>query len=196
MKDWHLRGREILEASLEAKRLFWEREQEKIIAAAKRLIETLKAGGKILIFGNGGSAADAQHMAAELVNRFRRDRAPLPALALTTDTSILTAIANDYSFDEVFAKQVQALGNKGDVALGISTSGRSKNVLLGLAVAREQGLFTLGLSGGDGGEMAAVCDLLLIVPSPETPRIQEGHLFFIHLVCELVEEMLFVNLRQ
>ena len=191
MNDWSSKGKEILEASLEAKRLFWERQKENILAAARYLTEALKAGHKVLIFGNGGSAADAQHMAAELVNRFRRERAPLPAIALTTDTSILTAIANDYSFDEVFAKQIKALGEKGDVALGISTSGRSKNVLKGLAVAREKGLFTIGLSGDTGGEMASVCDLLVLVPSSETPRIQEGHLFFIHLVCELIEEAIF-----
>ena len=191
MNDWSSKGKEILEASLEAKRLFWERQKENILAAARYLTEALKAGHKVLIFGNGGSAADAQHMAAELVNRFRRERTPLPAIALTTDTSILTAIANDYSFDEVFAKQIKALGEKGDVALGISTSGRSKNVLKGLAVAREKGLFTIGLSGGTGCEMASVCDLLVLVPSSETPRIQEGHLFFIHLVCELIEEAIF-----
>ncbi len=191
MRDWSRRGEEILETSLEVKRLFWEREKEKIFTAVRYLTDALKAGNKILIFGNGGSAADAQHMAAELVNRFRRDRSPLPAIALTTDTSILTAVANDYSFDEVFAKQVYALGVKGDVALGISTSGRSKNVLRGLAIAREKGLLALGLSGGDGGQMPSVCDLLILVPSSETPRIQEGHLFFIHLVCELIEEELF-----
>ncbi len=191
MKDWHIKGEEILKTSLKIKRLFWEKEREKILAATQHLTNTLKARHKILVFGNGGSAADAQHLAAELVNRFRRERAPLPAIALTTDTSILTAIANDYSFEDVFAKQVEALGRPGDVALGISTSGRSKNVLKALAVARKQGLFTLGLSGGTGGEMAEVCDLLLLVPSSETPRIQEGHLFFIHLVCELIEEALF-----
>jgi len=190
-RDWHVKAEEILGASLQAKRVFWEQEGEKILEAAKRLVTAFRAGHKLLVFGNGGSAADAQHLAAELVNRFRLERAPLPAVALTTDTSILTAVGNDYAFAEIFAKQVAALGQPGDVALGISTSGRSENVLKALAVAKEKGLFTLGLSGGDGGQMAPYCDLLLCVPSSETPRIQEGHLFFIHLVCELVEEALF-----
>ncbi len=190
-REWQTKAEEILRASLEAKRLFWEREGENILKAAEKLVAAFKQGRKLLIFGNGGSAADAQHLAAELVNRFRLERDPLPAVALTTDTSILTAVGNDYAFAEIFAKQVAALGEPGDVALGISTSGRSENVLRALAVAREKGLFTLGLSGGDGGQMGAYCDLLLRVPSSETPRIQEGHLFFIHLVCALVEEALF-----
>ncbi len=185
------RARKILEASLQAKREFWEKEGEKILSAAERIAAAFRAGQKLLVFGNGGSAADAQHLAAEFVNRFRLERKPLPAIALTTDTSILTAIANDYDFAEVFSKQVEALGSPGDVALGISTSGRSPNVIRALAKAREKGLFTIGLGGGDGGRLPEVSDLLILVPSSETPRIQEGHLFFIHLVCELVEEALF-----
>ncbi len=185
------RARKILEASLQAKREFWEKEGEKILSAAERIAVAFRAGQKLLVFGNGGSAADAQHLAAEFVNRFRLERKPLPAIALTTDTSILTAIANDYDFAEVFSKQVEALGSPGDVALGISTSGRSPNVIRALAKAREKGLFTIGLGGGDGGRLPEVSDLLILVPSSETPRIQEGHLFFIHLVCELVEEALF-----
>ncbi len=185
------RARKILEASLQAKREFWEKEGEKILSAAERIAAAFHAGQKLLVFGNGGSAADAQHLAAEFVNRFRLERKPLPAIALTTDTSILTAIANDYDFAEVFSKQVEALGSPGDVALGISTSGRSPNVIRALAKARERGLFTIGLGGGDGGRLPEVSDLLILVPSSETPRIQEGHLFFIHLVCELVEEALF-----
>ncbi len=185
------RARKILEASLQAKREFWEKEGEKILSAAERITVAFRAGQKLLVFGNGGSAADAQHLAAEFVNRFRLERKPLPAIALTTDTSILTAIANDYDFAEVFSKQVEALGSPGDVALGISTSGRSPNVIRALAKARERGLFTIGLGGGDGGRLPEVSDLLILVPSSETPRIQEGHLFFIHLVCELVEEALF-----
>ncbi|NPB09233.1 MAG: D-sedoheptulose 7-phosphate isomerase [Thermodesulfobacteria bacterium] len=181
----------MLEASLQAKREFWEKEGEKILSAAERIAAAFRAGQKLLVFGNGGSAADAQHLAAEFVNRFRLERKPLPAIALTTDTSILTAIANDYDFAEVFSKQVEALGSPGDVALGISTSGRSPNVIRALAKAREKGLFTIGLGGGDGGRLPEVSDLLILVPSSETPRIQEGHLFFIHLVCELVEEALF-----
>ena len=185
------RAKEILEASLRVKREFWEREGEKILLAAEKMAQAFRAGNKLLVFGNGGSAADAQHLAAEFVNRFRLERPPLPALALTTDTSILTAVANDYAFAQVFSKQILALGQEGDVALGISTSGRSENVFQGLAVAKEKGLFTIGLGGGDGGRLLEVSDLLILVPSQETPRIQEAHLFFIHLVCELVEEVLF-----
>ena len=146
---------------------------------------------QILIFGNGGSAADAQHLAAELVNRFKKERAPMPAIALTTDTSILTAIANDYDFSEVFSKQILALGKKGDIALGISTSGKSSNVIEALKVAKKLGLYTVGLSGGNGGLMRDFCDYLILVPSRETPRIQEGHLLFLHIFSELLEELIF-----
>jgi len=189
--SWEEKARTILDTSLKVKRNFWEQEREKIFEAARVISEALRKGGKLLVFGNGGSAADAQHLAAEFVNRFRCEREPLPALALTTDTSILTAIANDYAFEEVFAKQIAALGQPGDVALGISTSGRSANVLKALEKARQKGLFTIGLGGGEGGGLPQVSDLLILVPSHETPRIQEAHLFFIHLLCELVEESLF-----
>ncbi len=185
------RALKILKDAVEVKQAFWEREGEKILVAARRVAETFRTGHKLLVFGNGGSAADAQHLAAEFVNRFRLERMPLPAMALTTDTSILTAIANDYDFAEVFVKQVIALGRPGDVALGISTSGHSENVIRALAKARELGLFTIGLGGGEGGRLPEVSDLLILVPSRDTPRIQEGHLFFIHLLCELVEEALF-----
>ncbi len=178
----------ILQASHEATRQFIVKEGSKILLLVGKTRETFRQGGKLLIFGNGGSAADAQHLAAELVNRFRREREPLPALALTTDTSILTAVANDYSFDLVFVKQIEALGRPGDIALGISTSGRSPNVVKALKRAREMGLYTVGLTGGQGGDLPEVCDLLLAVPSTETPRIQEGHLLFIHIFAELVEE--------
>ncbi len=178
----------ILKASHEATHQFITQEGSKILQLVEKTRETFRRGGKLLIFGNGGSAADAQHLAAELVNRFRREREPLPALALTTDTSILTAVANDYSFDLVFVKQIEALGRPGDIALGISTSGRSPNVVKALKRAREIGLYTVGLTGGQGGDLPEVCDLLLAVPSNETPRIQEGHLLFIHIFAELVEE--------
>ena len=187
------RAEQIIKESLKVKEAFWHREGQRILEAAQRMEKAFRAGNKLLVFGNGGSAADAQHLAAELVNRFRLERAPLPALALTTDTSVLTAVANDYDFTEVFAKQIRALGQPGDLALGISTSGRSPNVIKGLETARSMGLFTIGLGGGDGGELPRVSDLLILVPSQETPRIQEGHLFFIHLVCELVEEALFAQ---
>ncbi len=162
------------------------------LARVARLVaERLRAGGKLLAFGNGGSAADAQHLAAELVNRFQKDRPPLPAVALTTDTSALTAIANDFGFDRVFAKQVQALARPGDVAVGISTSGCSPNVLAGLRAAREAGCLCVGLTGAEGGQMAAVCDHLFRAPSRSTPRIQEAHVAWIHAFCDLIEALLF-----
>ncbi len=164
---------------------------QEVLAAARLLANTFKGGGKALTFGNGGSAADAQHLAAELVNRFQVERPPLAALALTTDTSILTSIANDYDFQEVFAKQVRALGKPGDVAIGLTTSGSSPNVVRGLEAARQIGLQTLVLTGGDGGPVAALADLALIVPSGVTPRIQEVHLTIIHILCDLVDYLLF-----
>jgi D-sedoheptulose 7-phosphate isomerase len=164
---------------------------DQVAAAARLLAGTLQEGGKILLFGNGGSAADAQHLAAEFVNRFRVERPPLAALALTTDTSILTSIANDYDFLEVFAKQVRALGRPGDVALGLSTSGNSVNVVQALEVARELGLKTMALSGGEGGPVAAAADLAIVVPSKSTPRIQEVHITIGHVLCDLVDYLLF-----
>jgi D-sedoheptulose 7-phosphate isomerase len=181
----------ISETSREVQKKFIELEKEKIIEVVLLAKKVISRNGKILIFGNGGSAADAQHLAAELVNRFKKERAPLPAIALTTDTSILTAVANDYDFSQIFSKQILALGKKGDMALGISTSGKSSNVISALKVAKELGLYTVGLSGGDGGLMKEVCDYLILVPSFETPRIQEGHLLFLHIFSELLEEIIF-----
>ena len=152
---------------------------------------TLRHGGKLLVMGNGGSAADAQHLAAELVGRFLLERRALPAIALTTDTSILTAVGNDYGFDEVFARQVEAFAAAGDLVLGISTSGHSANVIKALAAAREKGCQTIGLLGRDGGRIAGMVDLALTVPSQETPRIQEAHQLIIHIICDLVEKELF-----
>ncbi len=166
-----------------------------VVQAGEALAQALSAGRKLLVFGNGGSAADAQHMAAELINRFLMERPSLPALALTTDSSVLTAIGNDYHFDEVFAKQVKGLGQPGDVALGISTSGRSPNVLKGLAAARAKQMLTLGLGGRECGEMAGLCDVMIRVPSDETPRIQEVHGLVIHILCELVDYKLFGRSR-
>ncbi len=184
----------LAEAASDARRLM-ERlvseQGETVVAAARLLADTLRAGGKILLFGNGGSAADAQHLAAEFVNRFQVERPPLAALALTTDTSVLTSIANDYDFVQVFAKQVRALGRPGDVAWGISTSGSSANVVRGLEAAREQGLRTLALSGGDGGPVADRADLAIVVPSRNTPRIQEVHIMVGHVLCDLVDYLLF-----
>ncbi|HZN54604.1 MAG TPA: D-sedoheptulose 7-phosphate isomerase [Candidatus Polarisedimenticolaceae bacterium] len=161
-----------------------------IVEAGERIAAALRAGGKLLAFGNGGSAADAQHLAAEIVGRFRRERAGLPAIALTTDTSILTAVANDYGFDEVFARQVRALGAPGDVVLALSTSGASANVLRALDAAAEIGAFRIGLAGRGGGPMRARCDLALIVPGDDTARIQEAHITIVHALCELIDDAL------
>jgi len=177
--------------AVQLKQEFLARQGETVLAAAQLLAETLKAGGKILLFGNGGSAADAQHLAAEFVNRFRIERPPLAAIALTTDTSILTSIANDYDFNQVFAKQVRALGRAGDVAVGFSTSGSSANVVAALKAARELGLKTIALSGGDGGPVAALADVPVVVPSRNTPRIQVVHITVGHVLCDLVDFLLF-----
>ncbi len=162
-----------------------------IIQAAEMAARCMGEGGKIAFFGNGGSAADSQHLAAEFVNRFKMERRPLPAVALTTDTSILTSIANDYDFEEVFSKQVRALLGPGDMAVGISTSGTSPNVLKALREARTLGARTLGLSGENTSRMNEVCDLVLGVQSSDTPRIQEVHIFMGHMICEMVERILF-----
>ncbi len=154
-------------------------------------VSCLKNGGKILLAGNGGSAADAQHIAGELVSRFEFDRPGLPAIALTTDTSILTAIGNDYGYEKLFARQVQALGNKGDIFIGYSTSGKSKNILNALEESRRKGLICVGFSGNTGGLLPELCDHLLLVPAQTTPRIQEGHLILGHILCGLIENALF-----
>ncbi|MFH1061183.1 MAG: D-sedoheptulose 7-phosphate isomerase [Pseudomonadota bacterium] len=174
---------------------FGQSELPVVEQAASLIAKAFTQEKKLVVFGNGGSAADAQHLAAEMVNRFQLDRPPLPALALTTDTSLLTSIGNDFSFDEIFAKQVKGLCVKGDIALAISTSGRSANVIKGLVAARAKGLVTLGLTGRQDGDMASLCDLIIRVPSDETPRIQEVHALVIHLVCELVDYTLFGRTR-
>lgn len=165
--------------------------QAQLGAAATATIECLKNGGKILLAGNGGSAADAQHIAGEFVSRFAFDRPGLPAIALTVDTSILTAIGNDYGYEKLFARQVQALGHKGDVFIGYSTSGKSPNVLKAFEDARTLGLVCIGLTGNRGGPMQELCDFLLEVPSADTPKIQEGHLVLGHILCGLVEDAIF-----
>jgi D-sedoheptulose 7-phosphate isomerase len=162
-----------------------------IARCAELLSTALAAGRKILIAGNGGSAADAQHFAAELVGRFLMERRGLPAIALTTDSSILTAVANDYGFERIFSRQVEALANAGDVVIGISTSGNSANILAALAAARQCGCTTVGLLGRDGGAIAARVDLPLVVGCVETPHIQEMHVTIIHLLCKLIEAQLF-----
>jgi D-sedoheptulose 7-phosphate isomerase len=160
-------------------------------AAAVACINCIQHGGKILLAGNGGSAADAQHIAGELVSRFAFDRPGLPAIALTTDSSILTAIGNDYGYERLFSRQVQAHGNKGDVFVGYSTSGKSPNILSAFEEARKRGLVCIGLTGNRGGPMRDLCDYLLEVPSSDTPKIQEGHLVLGHILCGLIENSLF-----
>lgn len=163
----------------------------KLPVAAGMLVDAFRNGKKLLVMGNGGSAADAQHLAAEIVGRFRLERRGLPAIALTTDSSILTAVGNDYGFDVVFRRQVEALASEGDVVVGISTSGSSENVLAALRLARETGCRTIGLLGKDGGSIRELVDLDLTVPGMDTPRIQEGHITIIHILCDLVEQELF-----
>ncbi len=183
-----------LKQSIKAKEAFVREAIGDIMTVVDWLIETFDKGGKLLIFGNGGSAADAQHMAAEFINRFRINRHPLPALALTTDTSILTSIANDFSYDQIFVKQIQALAKPGDMALGISTSGLSVNVVKAMETAHSMGLRTVALTGGTeihGGKLKRTSDLILNVPSDSTPHIQEVHLWVEHLLCELVENKMF-----
>ncbi len=188
MKDIVVRG---FEESIRLKRDFLTRKNIDIIVSMARCIgHAFEKGNKLLLFGNGGSAADAQHLAAEFVNRFRVDRRPLPAMALTTDSSVLTSISNDYNYSDVFSKQIMALGSKGDIAWGISTSGRSLNVIKGLKIAKENGLATIALSGGDGGEIVSIADMALVVNSNDTPRIQEIHITVGHTICELIDFLL------
>jgi phosphoheptose isomerase len=162
-------------------------ELQPILAAAGVIVASLRAGGKLLVFGNGGSAADAQHVAAELVGRFRHERGALSAVALTTDTSVLTSLANDYAFERVFARQIEALGRTGDVALAISTSGGSPNALAALTAARRLGLRTIALTGRDGGDLGRAAEVHINVPSDSTARVQEVHRTLLHVICELVE---------
>lgn len=180
-----------LRRSIAAKEEFSRQGLAQVVAVAEAVAACFSRGGKLLAFGNGGSAADAQHLSGELVNRFLLERPPLPGIALSTDTSVLTAIGNDYSFEEIFAKQIKALGREGDIAFGISTSGRSPNVLAGLAAARSRGMSTVGLTGREPGAMEPLCDYLICAPSPETPRIQEVHGLAIHILCELIDFKLF-----
>lgn len=161
--------------------------EPRIIEAVELITTRLKAGGKVFFCGNGGSAADAQHLAAELVGRFMLERAPLSAWALTVNTSALTAIGNDYTYDDVFSRQLRGLGSAGDVLVGISTSGNSRNIIRTIEAAKEMGIHVIGMTGETGGAMAAICDICLRVPSDSTPRIQEMHIAVGHIICELVE---------
>ncbi len=170
-------------------KLRFAKESIKEIAQASNIIhKSLKSGGKILVFGNGGSAADSQHIAAEFVNRYLKERRALPAIALTTDSSILTSVGNDSSFDNIFLKQIEALGKKGDVAWGISTSAKSPNIIRALEFAKSEGLKTIGFTGRDAGKINKIVDCCISVPSTSTPRVQELHITVAHIICELVED--------
>jgi D-sedoheptulose 7-phosphate isomerase len=179
--------------STDVKTRFLKENLPRLIDGIKLISHAFEAGNKLFFFGNGGSAADAQHLAAEFVNRYIMDRPPLPAIALTTDTSILTSVSNDMAFNQIFAKQLRALGKEGDVAIGISTSGNSSNVIKAFEVAKEMGMKTVALTGNDGGMLAKIADISLTVPSTSTPRIQETHILIGHILCEMAEHYLFLK---
>lgn len=185
MKD---RIREIFAESVKVKEATLKNNLDAMAEAVETIAAAFQKNNKVLFFGNGGSAADSQHIAAEFIGRFQKERRSLPAIALTTDTSALTALGNDYGFDIIFARQIEGLGQKGDIAVGISTSGRSKNVIAGLKAAKKSGLKTISLTGCGGGEVAALSDIKLVVPSDVTARIQESHICIAHAICELVEK--------
>jgi D-sedoheptulose 7-phosphate isomerase len=181
--------------SSEVKTRFLKENLPRLLEAVNIISHAFEAGNKLFFFGNGGSAADSQHLAAEFVNRYVMDRPPLPAIALTTDTSILTSVSNDFAFNEVFTKQLRALGKEGDIAIGLSTSGASPNVIKAFEVAKEMGMKTVAFTGNDGGILAKVADIPLVVPSTSTPRIQETHILIGHILCEMVEHQLFYKVN-
>ncbi len=183
------------EDSADVKRRFVQHYADQITQAAQLITRALREGHKVLLFGNGGSATDASHLAAEFVGRYHKDRAPLPAIALGTDMAAITCISNDYGYDEIFARQVRAHGQKGDVAIAISTSGNSPNVLKGIEAARACGMTTIGWTGHKGGKMAGLVDHAFIVPSTVTARIQETHITLGHVLCELIEDGLFGQIK-
>ncbi|HDI78081.1 MAG TPA: SIS domain-containing protein [Desulfobacteraceae bacterium] len=183
--------REALSESIKTKERLIEEYADKIIGISEKIAISIKNGNKLMLCGNGGSAADSQHIAAEFVNRFLIERRPLPAIALTTDSSILTSIGNDYSFEDIFSKQVRALGKSGDILIGISTSGRSRNVINAIKVAKEMEIYTVAFSGGEGGELSEVSDMSFNIRGKNTARIQETHIFLGHVICELVDNILF-----
>lgn len=184
------RIKDILLESIQVKEEILRNQIDSIYLIAHLMIDCLKKDGKVLVFGNGGSASDSQHIAAELVGRFKKDRSALAGIALTTNTSIITSLANDYGYDVIFSRQVEALGKKNDVVLGISTSGKAKNVTLGIKQAKKMGIKTVALSGGDGGDIVKVADVSLVVPSKVTARIQEAHITIAHIICEMIEQEL------
>jgi D-sedoheptulose 7-phosphate isomerase len=191
MKDARQLIDQFVGESLRVKAKFFEENKEAIVRTAETIAHGLRNGHKVLFFGNGGSAADAQHLAAELVGRFGPDRPALPGISLSTDTSILTAVGNDYGYEQVFSRQIAALGQAGDTAVAISTSGNSPSVLEGIDMARSKGLFTVGFTGETGGKMKDRVEVLFRVPSRQTPRIQETHLLLGHILCDLVDRQLF-----
>jgi len=180
----------IIKSSIETKQRLLEKELQNIEKAVRIIRDRVIAGGKILIFGNGGSAADSQHIAAEFVGRFKLERKAIPALALTTNTSTLTALSNDYGYAVTFKRQLQALGNKGDIAIAISTSGNAKNVIEAVETAKEKGLTVIGLTGKGGGSLKPLCDISIVVDSEDTARIQESHILIGHIIAEIVESNL------
>ena len=191
MKDARQLIDQFVGESLRVKAKFFEENKEAIVRTAETIAHGLRNGHKVLFFGNGGSAADAQHLAAELVGRFGPDRPALAGISLSTDTSILTAVGNDYGYEQVFSRQIAALGQAGDTAIAISTSGNSPSVLEAIDMARSKGLFTVGFTGETGGKMKDRVEVLFRVPSPQTPRIQETHLLLGHILCDLVDRQLF-----
>jgi D-sedoheptulose 7-phosphate isomerase len=184
------RVEEVVAQSLDVKKRFFAEHAARLVALADLIADRVRQGGKVLVFGNGGSAADAQHFAGELVGRFTKEGPPIPALALTTDSSIMTAVGNDYGYEHIFKRQVEAHARPDDIAVGISTSGNSKNVIEALLVAKSRGLLTVGMTGEGGGQLGPLVDHLFAVPSKDTPRIQETHHLMNHLLCELLEERL------
>jgi len=186
---------DILLESIQVKEELLRTSIKQIKDIADLMIECLRKNGKVILFGNGGSASDAQHIAAEFVGRFKKDRTALAGIALTTNTSVLTSLANDYGYEIVFARQIEALGQKNDIAVGISTSGKAKNVALAIKQAKKMGLKTVALTGGDGGDLAKLADTSLVVPSGVTARIQEAHITIGHIICELVEHALCEELK-
>ena len=190
--DWLMEVKRQMSDSAQVKKRIAEQLSEEIASIALLIVDCFRSGGKIILFGNGGSAADAQHIAGEFVGRLRLERKALPAIALSANTSILTAVGNDYGFDRIFARQMAAWAKPGDVVIGISTSGESENILKGIRKAKELKARTVGLTGKDGGQLAQVADMAVVVPSPDTRRIQEGHIAIGHVICDIVERILFV----
>ncbi|MCX7957253.1 MAG: D-sedoheptulose 7-phosphate isomerase [Endomicrobia bacterium] len=191
--DYKLSINKIIEDSIHLKKKFLEDIQQikEVSLAIEKIIQAFRNGKKLIVFGNGGSAADAQHMVAELVGRYKKERNPLKAMSLTTNTSTLTALGNDYGYEVVFKRQLEALAENGDIVIAITTSGNSKNVLVAVEFARNIGCFTIGFTGGDGGKLKSLVDCCICVPSKDTPRVQEVHITLIHLICEVIEKEMF-----